>query len=39
MSLKILPVPPIPEDTARVVHACFPHDTLMVQLRDALGTL
>jgi transposase len=39
MSLKILPIPPVPEETARVVQACFPHGTLIVQLRDALGTL
>src|SRR5262250_2629592 len=39
MSLKILPIPPIPEETARIVRACFPHGTLVVQLRDALGTL
>src|SRR5690348_5803229 len=39
MSLKMLPIPPVPEETARVVRACFPHGTLVVQLRDALGTL
>jgi transposase len=39
MSLKILPIPPIPEETTRVVEACFPRGTLVVQLRDALGTL
>ena len=39
MSLKILPIPAIPEETARVVQACFPHGALVVQLRDALGTL
>ena len=39
MSLKILPIPPVPEETARVVRACFPRGTLVVQLRDALGTL
>ncbi len=39
MSLKILPFPPVPEETARVVHACFPHGTLAVQVRDALGPL
>ncbi len=37
MSLKILPIPPVPEETAHVVRACFPHGTLIVQLRDALG--
>ncbi len=39
MSLKILPIPAIPEETARIVRASFPHGTLVVQLRDALGTL
>jgi transposase len=39
MSLKILPIPPVPEETASVVRACFPHGTLVVQLRDALGTV
>lgn len=39
MSLKILPIPPVPEETARIVRASFPHGTLLVQLRDALGTL
>lgn len=39
MSLKSLPIPAIPEETARVVGACFPQGTLIVQLRDALGAL
>jgi transposase len=39
MSLKILPIPPVPEETARIVRACFPHGTRVVQLRDALGAL
>jgi transposase len=39
MSLKMLPIPPVPEETARVVRACFPHGTLVVQLREALGPL
>jgi transposase len=39
MSRKILPIPPVPSETARVVRACFPRGTLVVQLRDALGTL
>jgi transposase len=38
MSLKILPIPAVPEETARIVRACFPHGTLVVQLRDGLGT-
>src|SRR5438270_7696565 len=39
MSLKILPIPPVPEETARVARACFPRGTLVLQLRDALGAL
>jgi len=30
MSLKLLPLPAVPEETARVVRACFPHGTLVV---------
>src|SRR5262245_62131790 len=29
MSLKVLPIPPIPEETARVVRACFPRCRLL----------
>jgi transposase len=39
MSLKTLPIPPVPEETARIARACFPRGTLVVHLRDALGTL
>jgi transposase len=39
MSLKILPLPAVPVETARIVRACFPHGTLVVELRDALGAL
>lgn len=39
MSLKSLPIPAIPEETVRVVGACFPQGTLIVQMRDALGAL
>jgi hypothetical protein len=39
MSLKILPIPPVPEETARSAHACLPHGTLVVQVRDTLGVL
>lgn len=38
MSLKALPVPPIPDETARVARAAFPGGTRCLQLRDALGT-
>ncbi len=39
MSLKIMPVPPIPEEMVRVAQAAFPHGTLLIQIRDGLGTL
>jgi transposase len=39
MSLKALPVPPIPDETARIARAAFPSGTLYLQLRDTLGTL
>jgi transposase len=39
MALKALPVPPIPDETARVARAAFPGGTLCLQLRDTLGTL
>ncbi|MGZ3599738.1 MAG: transposase, partial [Ktedonobacterales bacterium] len=39
MSLKSLPIPPIPDETARVAHAAFPHGSLLIQIRDRLGTL
>lgn len=39
MSLKIMPIPPIPEETVRVAHAALPPGTLLIQIRDDLGTL
>ena len=39
MSLKALPIPPIPEELARVAHAAFPRGNVVMQLRDALGTI
>lgn len=39
MSLKILPIPAVPDETARVVRACFPRGNLVVEVRDALGAL
>jgi hypothetical protein len=38
MSLKALPVPPIPEETARVARAALPGGTLCVPLRDRRET-
>lgn len=39
MSLKLLPVPPIPEEVARVAHAVFPRGNVFMQIRDILGTI
>src|ERR1700676_1597591 len=39
MSLKSLPIPPIPEEIVRVAHAVFPRGHMVMQLRDALGTI
>jgi transposase len=39
MSLKSLPIPPVPEEVARVAHAVFPHGNVFMQLRDTLGTI
>jgi transposase len=39
MSLKCMPIPPIPDETVRVAHAAFPYGTLLMQIREGLGTL
>ena len=39
MSLKSLPIPPIPEEAVRVAHALFPHGNVFMQVRDTLGTI
>jgi len=39
MSLKALPIPPIPEEVVRVAHAVFPRGNVFMQVRDALGTI
>ena len=39
MSLKALPIPPVPEETARVAQAAFPRGNVFMQVRDALGTI
>jgi len=36
MPLKSLPIPPIPEETARVAQAIFPRGNVVMQVRDAL---
>ena len=39
MSLKPSPIPPVPEVTACVARAAFPHGNVVMQLRDALGSI
>ena len=39
MSLHAQPLEPIPELTSRIAHASFPKGTLVMQLRDALGSI
>src|SRR5690348_6422978 len=39
MSLKSLPIPPIPEVVVRIAHAVFPRGNVFMQIRDMLGTI
>lgn len=39
MSLKALPIPPIPEEIVRVAHAVFPRGNVFMQVRDTLGVI
>lgn len=39
MSLRPQPVPPVPEETARVARAAFPSGNIFIMLRDQIGTL
>jgi transposase len=39
MSLRPHGIPPVPEETARVVRAAFPHGSPYLTFRDALGTI
>ena len=39
MSLKPMPIPPVPPDTVRVARAAFRKGNLYLKLRDELGTL
>src|SRR5215470_8080344 len=39
MSLKPEPIPPVPEETARVARAAFPRGNVIIQMRDGLGTI
>jgi hypothetical protein len=38
MSLKSLPIPPVPEETARVAHAVFPRGNVFMQVRDTASS-
>jgi transposase len=39
MPLKPTSIPPVPEETARVARAVFPHGNTLMQLRDRLRTI
>jgi transposase len=39
MSLHPQPIPPVPEETARVARTAFPHGNVYLMMRDELGTL
>ena len=39
MSLQPSPIPPIPDETARVAHAAFPRGNTYLRLREELGPL
>ena len=39
MSLHPKPIGPVPEETARVAHAVFPHGHAYLRLRDELGPI
>jgi len=39
MSLKLLPIPPIPEEVVRIARAVFPRGNVFMQIRDTLGTI
>jgi transposase len=39
MSLKPMPIPPVPPETARVAQAAFPKGNLYMKLREHVGTI
>ena len=39
MSLHLLAIPPIPEETVRVAQAVFPKGNVYMRMRDELGTI
>ncbi len=39
MSLHPEPIPPVPEETARVAHAAFPKGNIYLKIRESLGSI
>ena len=39
MSLKPMPIPPVPPDTAKVARAAFPKGNIYMKLRERVGTI
>lgn len=39
MSLQPQPIPPVPEETARIARAAFPHSNIYILLREEIGIL
>jgi transposase len=39
MALHPPSIPAVPEETARVAHAAFPHDNLYLRIREELGAM
>ena len=39
MSLHPEPIPPVPEETARVAYAAFPKGNIYLKIRDSLGSI
>jgi hypothetical protein len=39
MSLKLYPIGPVPEETARIARAAYPRGNIYLQLRDEFGTI
>lgn len=39
MSLKPMPIPPVPSDTVRVARAAFPKGNIYMKLREHVGTI
>jgi transposase len=39
MSLKPMPIPPVPAETARIAQAAFPKGNIYMKLRERIGTI